>query len=82
MISGEKPQDKVWDSHSGGREFLLRLRGLQQLESERGRSLFRNSYTQMVSIQGYVVILFPLHVLTLAKYTVNVSIVKISQTPG
>ncbi len=49
MISGEKPQDKVWDSHSGGREFLLRLRGLQQFESERGKSLFRNSYTQMVS---------------------------------
>ena len=62
MISGEKPQDKVWDSHSGGREFLLRLRGLQQLESERGRSLFRNSYTHMVSIQNYHVSVSPYYI--------------------
>ena len=55
MISGEKPQDKVWDSHGGGREFLLRLRGLQQFESERGKSLFRNCYTQMVSSMDCVI---------------------------
>ena len=52
MISGEKPQDKVWDSHSGGREFLLRLRGSQQLDTERGKSLFRNSYNQMVRFRS------------------------------
>lgn len=53
MISGEKPTDKVWDSHGGGREFLLRLRGLQQLQSNRGKSLFRIVYTQMVRAPGY-----------------------------
>ena len=60
MISGEKPQDKVWDSHGGGREFLLRLRGVQQLESQRGKSLFRNSYTQMVSSTNNVIYYFHL----------------------
>ena len=67
MISGEKPQDKVWDSHSGGREFLLRLRGIQQLDSERGRSLFRNSYTQMVSLKDSLIFYFVYSTLTVVE---------------